>query len=136
MYRVEYLPTIPDRVSYDAALLNWTEQPLVQSQFDMNLYAELVRQETSNPLAHALVARDEQGQLQAALLMGPLEQDLHLPGMGVIVTMVISARRHPGALRTLMRSLRETVKAHGGDWYQTGKRIDELTFVHKYRRVS
>lgn len=131
-YTVEFR-TIQEVDVYHAADILWSEHALIRKQMPFVQYRDLLIAD----LVHAdgLLCYCD-GRLVAALAVGRLGPDFHIAGTGVIVYSTMTSRFHPKATRLLYRSLVALVKQGGGSWYQTTRRVSDVEFHSKYRRIA
>lgn len=117
---------------YCAADILWSEHALIRDQMPFVRYRALLIQELVG--MHGLLCYCN-GYLVAALAVGDLGPDFHFPGTGIVVYSSMTSRFHPQATRLLYRSLVALVKQGGGSWYQTTRRVSDVEFHSKYRRI-
>lgn len=125
--------TITESDVYMAVDILWSQNQLIREQMPFLTYRKLLIQElegTDGLLCYC------DGYLVGAFAIGPLEPDFHFPGNGIVVYSSMISRFYPKATRLLYRSLVALVKQGDGSWYQTTRRVSDVEFHSKYRRIA
>lgn len=131
-YTVEHR-AITETDVYMATDILWSQNQLIREQMPFLTYRKLLIQELEG--MNGLLCYCD-GHLVGAFAIGPLEPDFHFPGNGIVVYSSMISRFYPKATRLLYRYLVQLVKDGGGSWYQTTRRVSEIEFHSKYRRIA
>jgi len=118
----------------DACRIMWEQQPFPSTHhcsFQQYFQAVLNDGAESCPSIVCHLA----GHFKGGLSIGHLTSDSHFPGKGIIVYNTVVDQAHPEVTRLLYRSLIQKLKAEGGSWYQTTRRVSETEFSFKFRRI-
>jgi hypothetical protein len=120
----------------EAASTMWFQQEFPRKHFKCreDYEAVAIRQIEGCP---ALIAyHPDAADLGVAWLAYDLDTDLHFPGRGATVYHLVVDKYFPEALPALMREFVRLARANGCEWYQTTKRVDEVTLTSTFKRLS
>lgn len=117
-----------------ACRIMWAQQPFPSKHHNsFSEYFRAVLDDGAEELPSIVCLFDDK--LVGALSIGYLTSDSHFPGKGIIVYNTVVDQAHPEVTRLLYRSLIQKLKAEGGAWYQTTRRVSETEFSFKFRRI-
>lgn len=117
-----------------ACRIMWEQQPFPSRHHTTFMdYYHAVLNDGAEELPSIVCRLD--GKFVGGLSIGHLTSDSHFPGKGIIVYNTVVDRAHPEVTRLLYRSLIQKLKAEGGAWYQTTRRVSETEFSFKFRRI-
>lgn len=118
----------------DACRIMWAQQPFPSKHHtSFSEYFRAVLDDGAEELPSIVCRLD--GKFVGGLSIGYLTSDSHFPGKGIIVYNTVVDQAHPEVTRLLYRSLIQKLKAEGGSWYQTTRRVSETEFSFKFRRI-
>lgn len=133
-YNVERWPDSSYSDVRAACQIMWAQQPFPSKHHKCFLdYFQAVLNDGAEELPSIVCSLA--GHFKGGLSIGHLTSDSHFPGKGIIVYNTVVDQAHPEVTRLLYRSLIQKLKAEGGSWYQTTRRVSETEFSFKFRRI-
>lgn len=117
-----------------ACRIMWAQQPFPSKHHStFALYFQAVLNDGAEELPSIVCYLNDV--FVGGLSIGHLTSDSHFPGKGIIVYNTVVDQAHPEVTRLLYRSLIQKLKAEGGAWYQTTRRVSETEFSFKFRSI-
>lgn len=119
----------------EAADTMYYQQKYPSKHMGRDVYRDIAIKEIEGCPALIAYHTDAPG-LGVAWLAYGVGPDLHFPGKGATVYHLVVDKYFPEALPALMREFVRLARANGCEWYQTTKRVDEVTLTSTFKRLS
>jgi hypothetical protein len=114
----------------------WFQQKFPQKHFKCRQeYRDIAIREIAD-CPSIIAYHPDAGDIAVGWLAFDVDTDLHFPGKGAIVYHLVVDKHFPEALPALMREFVRLARANGCEWYQTTKRVDEVTLTSTFKRLS